>query len=404
MTSLLPAPRRTRPTGEARADAAHRRPLVLLGVLAGVVAAASTLLVCLAGGVVGWFLTDAGAHGAPRDGLRVGALGWLMAHGSGVHVEGTHVTAVPLGLTLLAAVVIWRLGLRLGDSVSGHGPDADAIADGVRDWTVASATALFTAGYVAVAVRHTPPGRNARHRAVAGPAAALDRPAVRPRRRYGDRDRLRTGGDLDVVPAPLAARRRRPPHGARSCGSSACRLVVFLVALLFHWDSAANVMSQLHTSPGAATLLVGLSALLLPNAALFTGSYLLGPGFAVGAHTLVSPTAVVLGPHPVVPVAGGAARHRSHPGLDGRAAGAAAVARRRGGPPHPDALPDDRGGTTPHSEASGQGSAARWRSPSWPASPGARSGPAGWPWSGPSPSRSCSTASRRSASVASSAR
>src|SRR3954452_12494016 len=152
MTSLLPAPRRTRSAGEVRADAAHRRPLVLLAPLAGIAAAASTLLVCLAAGVIGWFLTDAGAHGAPRDGLRIGALGWLMAHGSGITVAGTHVSAVPLGLTLLAAGVVWRLGQRLGDSVSGHGPDADAIADGVRDWTVASATALFATGYALVAV------------------------------------------------------------------------------------------------------------------------------------------------------------------------------------------------------------------------------------------------------------
>jgi hypothetical protein len=139
MTSLLPAPRRTT-RDDARSDAAHRRPLVILGVLAGVTAACATLVVCLATGVIGWFLTDAGAHGAPRDGLRVGATGWLMAHGSGVHVAGAHVTAVPLGLTLLAGFVVWRLGLRLGDSVSGHGPDADAIADGVRDWTVAAAS------------------------------------------------------------------------------------------------------------------------------------------------------------------------------------------------------------------------------------------------------------------------
>src|SRR3954462_7928715 len=151
MTSLLPAPRRTRAPAGDRTDAAHRRPLVLLAALAGAGAAAATLVVCLAGGVAGWFLTDAGAHGAPRDGLRVGALGWLMAHGSGITVAGTHVSAVPLGLTLLAAVVVWRLGQRLGDSVSGHGPDADAIADGVRDWTVASATALFGLGYAAVA-------------------------------------------------------------------------------------------------------------------------------------------------------------------------------------------------------------------------------------------------------------
>lgn len=301
MTSLLPAPRRTRPAGEARSDAAHSRPLVLLGLLGGVVAAASTLLVCLAGGVVGWFLTDAGAHGAPRDGLRVGALGWLMAHGSGVHVEGTHITAVPLGLTLVAAVVIWRLGLRLGDSVSGHGPDADAIADGVRDWTVASATGLFTAGYVAVAVLT--------HHLTATPATApsLLRLLLWTVPLCG----LVGGTAIAIGSGRAAIWTSFLPLSLRAAAAAAWRtlvwfvglsLVVFLVALLFHWDSAANVMSQLHTSPGAAALLIGLSALLLPNAGLFTGSYLLGPGFAVGAHTLVSPTAVVLGPIPLFPL------------------------------------------------------------------------------------------------------
>jgi hypothetical protein len=78
--------------------------------------------------------------------------------------------------------------------------------------------------------------------------------------------------------------------------------VVLGVALAVDWDGAVNVMSQLHTSPGAATLLVGLCVLVTPNATLFTGSYLLGPGFAVGAHTVVTPTGVVLGPLPMFPL------------------------------------------------------------------------------------------------------
>ena len=70
----------------------------------------ATLLICLAAGVVGWFLADAGAHGTPRDGLRVGALGWLLAHGSGVRVDGVAVTVVPLGLTLLCAWAVVAAG------------------------------------------------------------------------------------------------------------------------------------------------------------------------------------------------------------------------------------------------------------------------------------------------------
>jgi hypothetical protein len=302
MTSLLPAPRRSlRETAHERGDTAHRRPLVLLASLAGLVAATATLVVCLAAGVVGWFLTDAGAHGAPRDGLRVGGLGWLMAHGSGVRVDGVHVTAVPLGLTLLCAIVVWRLGLRLGDSVSGHGPDADAIADGVRDWTVASATGLLTAGYLVVAV--------VTDRLAATPATApsLATVIVRVCLMCG----VIGGAAVAIGSGRAAIWTSFLPVSLRAASAAAWRIlawyavlatVVFAVALVVDWDGAVNVMSALHTSPGAATLLIGLCALLVPNAAAFSGSYLLGPGFAVGTHTLVTPTAVVLGPLPMFPL------------------------------------------------------------------------------------------------------
>ena len=53
---------------------------------------------------------------------------------------------------MVAAWATWRIGHRIGDSISGHGPDADAISDGERDWTVPVALAFFTAGYVLVTV------------------------------------------------------------------------------------------------------------------------------------------------------------------------------------------------------------------------------------------------------------
>ena len=104
MTATLTPPR----TGKPAADP---RPLTLLASLAGAAAAGGMLAVCLAAGVIGWFVTDGGVHGEPRDGLRAGALGWLMAHGSGVTVQGVPVTAAPLGLTLVVAWVVWRCGL-----------------------------------------------------------------------------------------------------------------------------------------------------------------------------------------------------------------------------------------------------------------------------------------------------
>ena len=223
MTALMPD--RTRPSaGELRRDLRHRRPLVLLAPLAGAVAAASTLLVCLALGVAGWFLTDAGAHGTPRDGLRVGALAWLMAHGSGVHVGGALVSVMPLGITLVCAWATWRIGHRLGDSISGHGPDAQRIADGERDWTVPAAALLYAAGYVAVAAvtgalastAATAPGH------LAGRALVV--PALRRARRARDRDRLRPRRDLDRHPPGVGRRRRGgvPPGGQALARSSRC--------------------------------------------------------------------------------------------------------------------------------------------------------------------------------------
>ena len=298
MTSLLSAPDRPLVTA---ADLRHRRPLVLVATLGGVVAAGALLTVCLALGVTGWFLADAGAHGQPRDALRVGALAWLMAHGSGLVVAGVTVTAVPLLLTLVAGWLVWRIGHQVGDSISGHGPDSDQISDGERDWTVPTAAVAFMAGYllvtaVTLALAGTPQTAPSESRAlgwslllallVGGPAIATGsgRAAIW----------------AAVVPAHLRA-------AAATCAAIVrtfllAALVALLAALAVDLGTAANVVSGLQLSAGETTVYAGLSTLLLPNATVFAGSYLLGPGFAVGAQTLVSPTVVVTGPLPAFPL------------------------------------------------------------------------------------------------------
>jgi hypothetical protein len=300
MTSLLPSSTK-RTSADVERDLATRRPLALLALLGGAVAAAGTLVVCLGVAVVGWFLTDAGAHGSPSGALRVGALGWLMGHGSGVRIEGIAITAVPLGITLLAAWAVWRIGQRVGDSISGHGPNADAIADGERDWTVPAALALFTAGYVVTAVvtatlAATPATDPSTPRVVlmslllcvgvGGPALAIG------------------SGRAAIWAAGLPPVVRAAGLGCRRILQLwlAVAAVAFVAAFVVDFGTAANVMSQLHTDAGDVALLSAISLLVVPNAVTWSGAYLLGPGFTVGAATLVTPNAVALGPLPMFPL------------------------------------------------------------------------------------------------------
>src|SRR6478735_57623 len=70
MTSLLTRPDRSR-NESGRTEAPRPRPLVLIATLGGALAALGPLVVLLAIGVIGWFASDAGVRGVPRDGMRV---------------------------------------------------------------------------------------------------------------------------------------------------------------------------------------------------------------------------------------------------------------------------------------------------------------------------------------------
>lgn len=308
MTSLLPTPARparrdagARDDGPAATDPRHRRPLVLVSTAGGVAAAGLTLAACLALALAGWFLSDAGGHGEPRDALRVGGLVWLSGHGSGVLVRGTAVTMVPLGLTLLAAWATWRIGYGVGDAVSGHGPDADRIADGERDWTVPVGVGTFACGYAVVAVltgalAADPDTAPSAGRAVVGSLALcllVGGPAL-----------AAGSGRLAIWATFLPPVVRGTAHAVRSLLLTYAVVAGLLVALglALHAGEAATVFSQLGVDAGSAVLLVLACLVLLPNTFAFAGSYLLGPGFAVGTETLVSPTLVVVGPLPLFPL------------------------------------------------------------------------------------------------------
>ncbi len=293
MTSLLARPDRTDPAPAAP------RPLALIATAGGVLAALGPVMVLLAMGVVGWFLSDAGAHGAPRDGMRTGALAWLAAHGSGLVVQGVTVSVVPLGVSALCAWTVWRLARRVGEAVAGHGPDAHSIADGERDWTVPMSVGFFFTGYavVAVVVAALASGPGVSTGRVVQWSLGLTVLLAAPAIAAGSG---RAAGWLGGVPLTV----RAALSVARSVlvALLLVSLLTYLLALLLGFGDAATMTARLHPSPAEAGMYTLVNAAFVPNAALFTGSYLLGPGFALGVDTIVSPGAVVLGPLPLFPL------------------------------------------------------------------------------------------------------
>ncbi|GAB2968416.1 cell division protein PerM [Nocardioides montaniterrae] len=309
MTSL-PAPiaralGRRDPSGggsdEGGEDAGSRRPLVATAVIGGAGAALGPLVVAMVIALIGWFLNDAGGEGAPSGALRVGAFGWLLAHGSGISVEGARITAIPLGFTLLVAWAIWRTGHRVGEAVSGHGPDVRGLSDGARDLTVPLVGGLFTMAYAVVAVlvsslTSTIGTSPSTPRVVAASLAlclVVGVPAI-----------ARGSGRAAVWVGGL-------PLGVRIVARLVRTLLtwwlwfataVLAIAFVVDFSTAANLTSQLHVGTGDLVLLLVVSLAVVPNAALFSSSYLLGPGFAVGGGTAVSPTLVILGPLPMFPL------------------------------------------------------------------------------------------------------
>lgn len=298
----LTAPTTSKRTGStgprAGSPRLSTRSMLLVAAAGGAVAAAGPLLVCLAVGVIGWFVTDAGAHGTPTDAMGVGAAGWLMAHGSGVEIAGARIGIVPLGLTAICGWVTWLTGRRVGELVSGHGPDADTLADGARDWTVPGAAAALMGGYFVVAVAAaTLSGRAGLSLpavalwclllgvVVAAPAIAIG---------SGRASIWLTFLPRSLVVAVVTARSILTWFAAVS-------LLTMVLALALSVGKVANVFSQLHTDPGDSAMIIGGCLLLVPNLAAWAGAYLLGPGFAVGSGTVVSPAVVSLGPLPIFP-------------------------------------------------------------------------------------------------------
>lgn len=263
--------------------------MVLHGGLVAAAAALSGLATLAAVVLVAW-VADAGPGSTGTDAIRAAADAWLLAHGGGLTVPAGHLRGIPLGLTVLAAVVLHRAGASLARAVEV--PDLSAAGRAVA--ALAVPYALLAAAVAEIAGT----GTAASSAPLAGIGALLLAAVA------GGRGVLRAAGLGSAlvrrVPSWLPAVARAVLAGVAAL--VAAGLALLLVLLVGRAGRFAELVGALQPGfVGGVILLLGC-VLLLPNGALWTVAYAAGPGFTVGAGTGVSPFGVTLGPVPSFPL------------------------------------------------------------------------------------------------------
>ncbi|MGY1729594.1 DUF6350 family protein [Geodermatophilus sp. SYSU D01062] len=234
-------------------------------------------------------LDPAGGLSVPSA-ARVGGRLWLLANGGGLDLPSGPLVLAPLLLTLAVA---WGLDR------AGRGVVRVAEPAGARAAAGVVATAVAVHALLAVLLGLAVDGPGARTdlpRCAVGAAVLAAVAAGWGVLREGDL----LDGVLDRLPGP--ARPLLPAVLAGLLAAGALGLAVVAVALAADAAGYAAVAGALGGSGAGAVGTLALGALLLPNAAAAALGVAAGPGFTVGAGTVVSVHGISLGPVPALPL------------------------------------------------------------------------------------------------------
>jgi hypothetical protein len=111
---------------------------------------------------------------------------------------------------------------------------------------------------------------------------------------------------IGAIPAPV----RAGVLGAVRAGSAATALVIGVSALILallifgNYGAIISLYEQLQTGVAGGIALTVAQLAFLPNLVIWLMSWLVGPGFAIGTGSAVSPVGTALGPLPGVPLFG----------------------------------------------------------------------------------------------------
>ncbi|GII90881.1 cell division protein PerM [Sinosporangium siamense] len=322
MTALLDqlrsAPRSvfSRIPGMSGDDDEPRRPLPVSGMLAAAWTLGVGLAVLTTLTLVGWIAAPRGALGPGLPGVfRTAAQLWLAAHHAGFAIPGGgRVGLLPLGLTVLPALLLYRAGLWMARDADlrlrlparlpkGTPKDVANARRRAQLVLVAQAGISLAAPYSLLAGGIALVARNDITQPFLGEALVSHLVLAF---LAGSLAVARTIGPWRVMLKLLPERVRSLVVGTAVALTIMliAGLVLVLGALVVNFGQVRDLSEVLAPELVGGLLLVLIQALYLLNAVIWGMAYIAGPGFAIGTGTLVAPTGVHLGTVPSLPAFG----------------------------------------------------------------------------------------------------
>jgi hypothetical protein len=266
------------------------RPLAVTGVMAACAAMVTGLVILTPLVLAGWIAAPHAGLGLPGV-LRTATGLWLAAHHAGFALRGAgRIGMLPLGLVLIPGSLLWRAGrwvVHTGrlSRLSEVGYAAMALA----------APYAVLCGALALASRSPLAVPSLPQAVAAGFLIALCAGGL--------------GGARALAPWGRLARLLPPRPRSVVLGTAgalavlgAAGAVLAGASLAAHLSEFSSLNSALGAGAVGSVLLLLAQFAYVPNAVGWAVCFMLGPGFAFGAGTVVAPTGAALGPLPMVPM------------------------------------------------------------------------------------------------------
>jgi hypothetical protein len=243
---------------------------------------------------------------------------WLLGHGADVTFTLDPATATALGLAGADApvvVTVALLGFALLTVLLGARAGVRIAESGHRRLGMLSGIAVFAAlsAGVTLSALHAM-ARPSIWQGVLLPTLVFGGGLVLGMLRADrDADAATSGGRRTAVPrwvSGLPIDTRATGGAALRAGAAAAALILVLSSvaltalLVVGYADVIRLYEALHTEVVGGIAVTALQLALLPDLVVWTASWFIGPGFAIGTGSQVSPLGTSLGPLPALPVFG----------------------------------------------------------------------------------------------------